>query len=61
MAGTLLQLASAPLLRRRLGTAGAATARARTWERSLGQLAVGYRRALGAEPAAARQGLVQVA
>jgi glycosyltransferase involved in cell wall biosynthesis/predicted metal-dependent phosphoesterase TrpH len=61
LAGALLQLASAPLLRHHLGTAGAHAARARTWERSMGQLAAGYRRALDAAPAAARQPLVQAA
>lgn len=61
LAGALLQLASAPLLRRQLGAAAAAAARGRTWERSLGQLAAGYRRALGAAEATPRQALVQVA
>jgi len=61
LAGALLQLAAAPLLRRRLGNAAAAAARARTWERSLSQLADGYRRALDGGAAHASQGLVQVA
>ena len=62
LAGSLLQLAAAPLLRRQLGAAAAAAARARTWERSLAQLAGGYRRALEPAVAAApRQALVQVA
>jgi len=52
LAGTLLQLASSPALRRRLGEAGVRAARERSWERSLGQLAAGYRRAL--DGAAAR-------
>ncbi|MBA3866918.1 MAG: glycosyltransferase [Solirubrobacterales bacterium] len=61
LAGSLLQLASAPLLRRQLGTAGAYAARSRSWERSMGQLAAGYRRALDAVPAEPRQRLAQVA
>jgi glycosyltransferase involved in cell wall biosynthesis/predicted metal-dependent phosphoesterase TrpH len=61
LAGALLQLASAPLLRHHLGAAGAHAARARTWERSMGQLATGYRRALDAAPAAARQPVAQAA
>jgi len=59
IAGTLLQLASSPQLRQQLGSAAARAARQRSWERSLGQLAAGYRRALdtaaaGASPALAR-------
>jgi glycosyltransferase involved in cell wall biosynthesis/predicted metal-dependent phosphoesterase TrpH len=54
LAGALLQLASSPQLRRHLGTAAAHAARDRSWERSLGQLGAGYRRALEAEPAAAQ-------
>jgi glycosyltransferase involved in cell wall biosynthesis/predicted metal-dependent phosphoesterase TrpH len=46
LAGALLQLASAPVLRRRLGSSAAHAARARSWERALEQLAGGYRRAL---------------
>jgi glycosyltransferase involved in cell wall biosynthesis/predicted metal-dependent phosphoesterase TrpH len=68
LAGALLQLASAPLLRAHLGSSGADAARARTWERSMDQLAAGYRRALAevpealAEvPAGDRQQFVQVA
>jgi glycosyltransferase involved in cell wall biosynthesis/predicted metal-dependent phosphoesterase TrpH len=49
LAGALLQLASSPLLRRQLGASAVHAARERSWERALGQLAVGYRRAL--EPA----------
>ncbi len=52
LAGALLQLASSPLLRRRLGSAGGEAARERSWERALGQLAVGYGRALDTAPAA---------
>lgn len=48
LAGTLLQLASSPQLRRQLGQAGARAARERSWERSMSQLAAGYRRALDA-------------
>jgi glycosyltransferase involved in cell wall biosynthesis/predicted metal-dependent phosphoesterase TrpH len=48
MAGALLQLASAPLLRRQLGASAAHAARQRSWERSMQQLAAGYRRVLGA-------------
>jgi glycosyltransferase involved in cell wall biosynthesis/predicted metal-dependent phosphoesterase TrpH len=54
LAGAVLQLASSPTLRRRLGQAGARTARSRSWERAMGQLANGYRRAL-AENAAIGQ------
>jgi glycosyltransferase involved in cell wall biosynthesis/predicted metal-dependent phosphoesterase TrpH len=46
LAGALLQLAASPLLRRRLGAAAAEAARGRSWERSMEQLAAGYRRAL---------------
>ncbi|MFL5834280.1 MAG: glycosyltransferase [Solirubrobacterales bacterium] len=52
LAGTLLQLASSPMLRAQLGDAGVRAARERSWERSMGQLAAGYRRAL--DGAAAR-------
>jgi glycosyltransferase involved in cell wall biosynthesis/predicted metal-dependent phosphoesterase TrpH len=48
LAGTLLQLAASPQLRRQLGEAAARAARERSWERSMGQLATGYRRALDA-------------
>lgn len=61
LAGALLQLASSPQLRQRLGTAAAAHARNRSWERSLEQLAVGYHRALADAAAPAAQPLVQVA
>jgi glycosyltransferase involved in cell wall biosynthesis/predicted metal-dependent phosphoesterase TrpH len=61
LAGALLQLAAAPQLRRQLGGAGAAMARERSWERALGQLAVGYRRALDTRSRAVRQPLAQVA
>ena len=55
LAGTLLQLASSPRLRRQLGDAGARAARERSWERSMAQLAAGYRRALDAVAATAAQ------
>jgi glycosyltransferase involved in cell wall biosynthesis/predicted metal-dependent phosphoesterase TrpH len=61
LAGALLQLASAPLLLRRLGAAGAQAARSRSWERSMGQLAAGYRWALEPAAVAARPALAQVA
>jgi glycosyltransferase involved in cell wall biosynthesis/predicted metal-dependent phosphoesterase TrpH len=59
VAGSLLQLAASPELRTKLGSAGVRSARARSWERSLSQLAAGYRLALdgaaaGSRPAAAR-------
>ncbi|HET7122407.1 MAG TPA: glycosyltransferase [Solirubrobacterales bacterium] len=60
VAGTLLQLASSPRLRQKLGAAGAAAARERSWERSMGQLAAGYRRALDAA-AASPQALARAA
>jgi glycosyltransferase involved in cell wall biosynthesis len=46
VAGSLLQLAASPELRTKLGSAGVRGARARSWERSLSQLAAGYRLAL---------------
>ncbi|HVQ59405.1 MAG TPA: glycosyltransferase [Solirubrobacterales bacterium] len=61
LAGALLQLASAPEYRARLGAAGAKAARERSWERAMGQLATGYRRALEPVAAAAPQPLVRVA
>jgi glycosyltransferase involved in cell wall biosynthesis len=48
VAGAILQLAASPELRARLGSAGARGARARSWERSMSQLAAGYRLALDA-------------
>ena len=50
IAGTVLQLAASPLLRRHLGASAVAAARERSWQRSLEQLAEGYRRVLGAAP-----------
>ncbi|HSK49613.1 MAG TPA: glycosyltransferase, partial [Solirubrobacterales bacterium] len=61
LAGALLQLASSPLLRRHLGASAQRAVRARSWEGSMEQLAAGYRRALAAPPAAARQPAAQVA
>jgi glycosyltransferase involved in cell wall biosynthesis/predicted metal-dependent phosphoesterase TrpH len=55
LAGAVLQLAASPALRRRLGEAAIRVARSRSWERALEQLAGGYRRALVAEQAGARQ------
>ena len=54
IAGTLLQLAASPLLRRHLGSAAARAARERSWERAMAQLADGYRRVLSAEPEPSR-------
>ena len=61
LAGALLQLASSPLLRHHLGTSGAEAARGRSWERSMDQLAAGYRRLLESEAAGAEQAFVQAA
>jgi glycosyltransferase involved in cell wall biosynthesis/predicted metal-dependent phosphoesterase TrpH len=62
LAGALLQLASSPELRAKLGAAAAERARERSWERSLEQLAAGYRHALVTAVApATNAGLVQVA
>jgi glycosyltransferase involved in cell wall biosynthesis/predicted metal-dependent phosphoesterase TrpH len=47
LAGAVLQLASSATLRQRLGEAAMRSARERSWERALEQLAGGYRRALG--------------
>jgi glycosyltransferase involved in cell wall biosynthesis/predicted metal-dependent phosphoesterase TrpH len=46
LAGALLQIAASPSLRSRLVAGGRAAAEQRTWERSLTQLADGYRDAL---------------
>jgi len=61
LAGTLLQLASSPRLRRQLGEAAAGAARERSWERSMGQLAAGYRRALDAAAAPRSQPVARAA
>ncbi len=54
LAGAVLQLASSATLRQRLGEAAMRSARERSWERALEQLAGGYRRAIG-EAAAIEQ------
>ncbi|MFN8162894.1 MAG: glycosyltransferase [Solirubrobacterales bacterium] len=61
LAGALLQLASSPLLRHHLGSSGVHAAGARSWERAMGQLGAGYRRALDSAPAASRQPVAQAA
>jgi glycosyltransferase involved in cell wall biosynthesis/predicted metal-dependent phosphoesterase TrpH len=61
LAGALLRLASSPQLRRQLGEAAARAARERSWERSMEQLACGYRRALDAAAAARSQTLARAA
>jgi glycosyltransferase involved in cell wall biosynthesis/predicted metal-dependent phosphoesterase TrpH len=61
LAGALLQLASSSQLREQLGSAACAAARERSWERSMGQLAAGYRRALDAASAAPPQPLARAA
>jgi glycosyltransferase involved in cell wall biosynthesis len=53
------ELAASPVLRHRLASAGLTSVRARTWARSLEQLAGGYRRALA--PAAAEEALQSAA
>ncbi len=55
LAGTVLQLAASPLLRRHLGASAIRSARGRSWERALEQLAAGYRRALGVSSPATEQ------
>jgi glycosyltransferase involved in cell wall biosynthesis/predicted metal-dependent phosphoesterase TrpH len=47
IAGTVLQLASSPLLRRHLGASAVRSARGHSWDGSMEQLSGGYRRALG--------------
>lgn len=47
IAGTVLQLAASPLLRRHLGASAVRAVAARSWEQAMEQLAAGYRRALG--------------
>jgi glycosyltransferase involved in cell wall biosynthesis/predicted metal-dependent phosphoesterase TrpH len=61
LAGSLLQLASSPLLRHHLGSSGAEAARLRSWERSMDQLAAGYRRLLEIEAQPREQPIVQAA
>lgn len=61
LAGALLQLASSPQLRAQLGSAAARVARERSWERAMGQLAAGYRRALDPAADTVQQPLVRAA
>jgi glycosyltransferase involved in cell wall biosynthesis len=55
LADAAVALAADSARRGRLARAALAAVRTRTWERSLGQLAAGYGRALGAGVASARQ------
>jgi glycosyltransferase involved in cell wall biosynthesis/predicted metal-dependent phosphoesterase TrpH len=52
IAGTVLQLAASPLLRRHLGASAVRASRERSWDRAMEQLAAGYCRALGTVAAA---------
>ena len=52
LADAIVELAAAPLQRERLAQKALETVRERTWERALGRLAEGYRRALGEQQAA---------
>ncbi|HVD86914.1 MAG TPA: glycosyltransferase [Solirubrobacterales bacterium] len=61
LAAALLRLASAPKLREQLGSAAVIAARERSWERSMGQLGAGYRRALDATSLAPPQRLARAA
>jgi glycosyltransferase involved in cell wall biosynthesis len=51
IAGTVLQLAASPLLRRHLGASAVRAVRERSWDRAMEQLAEGYQRAIGAASA----------
>ena len=53
LAGAFVSLAASPLLRRHLGASARAHALTKSWERSLEQLADGYRGALTEDPALA--------
>jgi glycosyltransferase involved in cell wall biosynthesis len=53
LSSAILELARSPLLRSRVAGAALASARGRTWERTLERLAIGYRRALDAAGAPA--------
>jgi glycosyltransferase involved in cell wall biosynthesis len=55
LASAVEVLASSPDIRRRMSGAALSAVAVRSWDRSLGQLADGYRRALGTQAAAARQ------
>jgi hypothetical protein len=61
IAGTVLQLAASPLLRRHLGASAVRAARSRSWEQALEQLAAGYGRALDASGSGAGQATARVA
>ena len=61
IAGAVLQLAASPLLRRHLGASAARSARIRSWERALEQLAEGYRRTLIAAGTVAGQASTRAA
>ncbi|HEX5375872.1 MAG TPA: glycosyltransferase [Solirubrobacterales bacterium] len=61
VAGTVLQLAASPLLRRHLGASAARAARSRSWELALEQLSTGYSRALGETAQATRQASARAA
>ena len=52
LADAVVELAAAPLQRERLALHALEAVRERTWERALGRLAEGYRRALGDRQAA---------
>ena len=47
LADAVVRVAASPILRERLARGGLAAARRRTWERSMEELAAGYRQALG--------------
>jgi glycosyltransferase involved in cell wall biosynthesis/predicted metal-dependent phosphoesterase TrpH len=61
IAGTVLQLAASPLLRRHLGSCAARAARERSWGQAMEQLAEGYRRALAGAQAGTGQVPARVA
>ncbi len=61
LAGTVLQLAASPLLRRHLGSCAVRSARERSWGQAMEQLAEGYRRALAVAQAGAGQAPARVA
>ena len=54
LADALVELAASPAMRERLAAAGERSARSRSWERALRQLAAGYARSLEPAEAAAR-------
>jgi glycosyltransferase involved in cell wall biosynthesis len=61
IAGTVLQLAASPLLRRHLGSCAVRSARERSWGRAMEQLAEGYRRALAVVQTGSGQAPARVA